>query len=328
MPGVRRANVPSMHKLVPSPPPPPSSPPPGEGTVTWPMNIRKSIGNHKKIFSWVTLELAAWEWCSVPPPPQGGDWTGGGGYNCLCHAGPLSHQASLVLSRDLTPAQSRFAMPQEISIFRREGAEEEEVPVQEPEEEDIEQPAVSTRGYAPPSYGAVDEEEVEEVVKPKWTPPSFGRSQADDEAEDAEEGVCCCPFAGPGGHDGRLGQTGRGGADWHAAEGGGGPCSGPLRACAGFIFQQGRGGGGGRGHTNDGAPRPQREHRPQRPTERSDPTQHAKGRAGDCPGPRKGATTRRNVTRGAHRRPLSNAACGAVRCAPGRALCCALPLRG
>ena len=55
-------------------------------------------------------------------------------------------------------------------------------------------------------------------------------------------------------------------------------------------------------HTNDGAPRTrkrhQQEHRPQRPTERSDPTQHAKGRTGDCPGPRKGATTRRNVTRG------------------------------
>ena len=55
-------------------------------------------------------------------------------------------------------------------------------------------------------------------------------------------------------------------------------------------------------HTNDWAPRTrkrhQREHRPQRPTERSDPTQHAKGRTGDCPGPREGATTRRNVTRG------------------------------
>ena len=53
-------------------------------------------------------------------------------------------------------------------------------------------------------------------------------------------------------------------------------------------------------HTNDWAPRTrkrhQQEHRPQRPTERSDPTQHAKGRTGDCPGPRKGATTRRNVT--------------------------------
>ena len=55
-------------------------------------------------------------------------------------------------------------------------------------------------------------------------------------------------------------------------------------------------------HTNYWAPRTrkrhQQEHRPQRPTERSDPTQHAKGRAGDRPGPRKGATTRRNVTRG------------------------------
>ena len=55
-------------------------------------------------------------------------------------------------------------------------------------------------------------------------------------------------------------------------------------------------------HTNDWAPRTrkrhQQEHRPQRPTERSDPTQHAKGRVGDCPGPRKETATRRNVTRG------------------------------
>ena len=55
--------------------------------------------------------------------------------------------------------------------------------------------------------------------------------------------------------------------------------------------------------TNYWAPRTRKrhlqEHRPQRPTESSDPTQHAKGRTGDCPGPRKGATTRRNVTQGA-----------------------------
>ena len=55
-------------------------------------------------------------------------------------------------------------------------------------------------------------------------------------------------------------------------------------------------------HTNYWAPRTrkrhQQEHRPQRPTESSDPTQHAKGRTGVCPGPRKGATTRRNVTQG------------------------------
>ena len=55
-------------------------------------------------------------------------------------------------------------------------------------------------------------------------------------------------------------------------------------------------------HTNHWAPRTrkrhQQEHRPQRPTESSDPTQHAKGRTGDRPGPRKGTTTRRNVTQG------------------------------
>ena len=55
-------------------------------------------------------------------------------------------------------------------------------------------------------------------------------------------------------------------------------------------------------HTNDWAPRTrkrhQQEHRSQRPTERSDPTHHAKGRTGDCPGPCKGTTTKRNVTGG------------------------------
>ena len=55
-------------------------------------------------------------------------------------------------------------------------------------------------------------------------------------------------------------------------------------------------------HANYWAPRTRRrhqqEHRPQRPTELNDPTQHAKGRTGDCPGPRTGATTRRNVTQG------------------------------
>ena len=56
-------------------------------------------------------------------------------------------------------------------------------------------------------------------------------------------------------------------------------------------------------HTNYWAPRTrkrhQQEHRPQRPTESSDPTQHAKGRTGDRPGPRKETATRRNVTQGA-----------------------------
>ena len=44
--------------------------------------------------------------------------------------------------------------------------------------------------------------------------------------------------------------------------------------------------------------RHQQEHRPQRPPESSDPTQHVKGTTGDCPGPRKGTTIRRNVTQG------------------------------
>ena len=55
-------------------------------------------------------------------------------------------------------------------------------------------------------------------------------------------------------------------------------------------------------HTNYWAPRTrkqhQQEHRPQRPAESSNPTQHAKGRTGDCPGPHKGTTTRRNLTQG------------------------------
>ena len=38
------------------------------------------------------------------------------------------------------------------------------------------------------------------------------------------------------------------------------------------------------------------EHQPQRPTESSNPTQHAKGRISDYPRPRKETTTRRNVT--------------------------------
>ena len=55
-------------------------------------------------------------------------------------------------------------------------------------------------------------------------------------------------------------------------------------------------------HTNYWALRTRKQHqqeyRPQRPTESSNPTQQSKGRTGDCPGPRKGATTRRAVTQG------------------------------
>ena len=41
--------------------------------------------------------------------------------------------------------------------------------------------------------------------------------------------------------------------------------------------------------------RHQQEHRPQWPPEHSDPTEHAKGRTGDCPGPRKETATRRTT---------------------------------
>ena len=98
-------------------------------------------------------------------------------------------------------------------------------------------------------------------------------------------------------------------------------CAAPRRCASGMNTQEEEGGGSGavpqRGrlfkvdfhvtsstarHTNCWAPqtrkRHQQEHRPQRPTESSDPTHHAKGRTGDCPGPRKETTTGRHVTRG------------------------------
>ena len=73
-------------------------------------------------------------------------------------------------------------------------------------------------------------------------------------------------------------------------------------------------------HTNDWAPRTrkrhQQEHRPQRPTESSDPAQHAKGRTGDRPGPRK-ETTRRNVTQGVRSSPPKERGVGGM----GRGSC-------
>ena len=68
-------------------------------------------------------------------------------------------------------------------------------------------------------------------------------------------------------------------------------------------------------HTNYWAPRTrkrhQQEHRPQQLTERNALTQHAKGRTGDCPWPRKETTTRRNVTQGGV--PLSGPVCSTER---------------
>ena len=51
--------------------------------------------------------------------------------------------------------------------------------------------------------------------------------------------------------------------------------------------------------TNHWAPRTRKRHQQEAGlTESSDPTQHAKGRIGDCPGPRKETATRRNVIQG------------------------------
>ena len=87
----------------------------------------------------------------------------------------------------------------------------------------------------------------------------------------------------------------------HAIAGGPPPPSAWRRAPRWRTERRGGGGAQPR-YTNRWAPRTrkrhQQEHRPQRPTERSAPTQHAKGRTGDCPGPCKGATTRRIVTQG------------------------------
>ena len=84
-------------------------------------------------------------------------------------------------------------------------------------------------------------------------------------------------------------------------------------------------------HTNYWAPRTrkrhQQEHRPQRPTERSDLTQHAKGRTGDRPGPRKGATTRRNVTQGdeSAQMLLKPEGCTPIHVLKSELCCCAMP---
>ena len=76
-----------------------------------------------------------------------------------------------------------------------------------------------------------------------------------------------------------------------------------IQKLSGWMFQclrwRVRASGGGDHWAPRTRKRHQQEHRPQRPTERSDPTQHAKGRTCDCPGPCKGATTGRNVTHGA-----------------------------
>ena len=74
----------------------------------------------------------------------------------------------------------------------------------------------------------------------------------------------------------------------------------PFAGCVGSLLQTAAVAGVPCGV--EGAPltwkRHHKGHWPQRPSESSDPTQHPKGRTGDCPGPRKESATSRNVTQG------------------------------
>ena len=94
-----------------SPPPPPAPlhvtplvhppPPPGGGTVTWPMNNKKSLGNHgrrRKFSVGYTRIQVTVVWCPSPPGvggnrrPLGGGWTFWGGVQRaahICSAGTL-----------------------------------------------------------------------------------------------------------------------------------------------------------------------------------------------------------------------------------------------
>ena len=120
------------------------------------------------------------------------------------------------------------------------------------------------------------------------------------------------PFPPPPPHTHRCGATPRSTTPTHThthTHGGGGGGTGPPLTRKRRIpphSAQPR-------YTNDWAPRTRKrhrqEHRPQRPTERSDPTQHAEESTGDCPGPRKETTTRRNVTRGVGTTPGATAVC-------------------
>ena len=89
-----------------------------------------------------------------------------------------------------------------------------------------------------------------------------------------------------------------------------GVCLPPLSDIRSELCGAPLGGGEGRAAAARGS---QQEQRPQRPTENSNSTQHAKGRTGDCPGPCKGTPTRRTVIQGAGQDPPPT-----VRCFPMR----------
>ena len=82
-----------MQGCDPPPPHPPCPPPPPPlegGTITWPMNNKKSTGNHRgqrrrrKIFVGYTRIQVTVVWCPSPPPPP----TGSGGNRHLVTVPP------------------------------------------------------------------------------------------------------------------------------------------------------------------------------------------------------------------------------------------------
>ena len=108
-------------------------------------------------------------------------------------------------------------------------------------------------------------------------------------------GPCASP---PSGEDGRVGEAYGGRPGQHVEGWSDGAAHGNAARHMGDGLNADGGGGGSKDRnttphnhqhspqcTNYWAPltrkRHQQEHRPQRPTERSDPTQHAKGRTGD-----------------------------------------------
>ena len=58
------------------PPPLPITPPGGGGTVTWPVNNKKSIGNHRRrreiLVGYTGIQVSV-VWCPSPPPGGGGE---------------------------------------------------------------------------------------------------------------------------------------------------------------------------------------------------------------------------------------------------------------
>ena len=173
-------------------------------------------------------------------------------------------------------------------------------------------PATATKERAPPATATKERAPPATATKERAPPATATQERAPATAE--ERAIHTADVAGGGGgrHVVDCRDAGRRGRQsWAAGARKRGEAWGGRPECGGASGQQKPSNDPHTNHPSNQhnprcarywAPRTrkrhQQEHRPQWPTERSDPTQHAKGRAGDCPGPRKGATTGRNVTQG------------------------------